>query len=116
MDNPCGTNMNIPKFLKILYGLVTSCKFAFLNDSKTRFGMPRIIQISLILSILCGDPPKFYKSNCPLFFHSHKPNTKKHNQKKKRDISQKPVHFLAQRQRQSPRLWTATIPSIFPKG
>ena len=46
--------------------------------------MPHIIQISLILSILCGDPPKFYKSNCPFFFHSHKPNTKKHNQKKKK--------------------------------
>ena len=63
--------------------------------------MPNIIQISLILSILCGDPPKFYKSNCPFFFHSHKPNIKKHNQKKKknRDISQKPVHFLAQSQR-----------------
>ena len=64
--------------------MVTGCKFAFSNDLKIRFGTPCIIQISLTLSILCGDPPKFYKSNCPLFFHSHKPNTKKHSKKTKK--------------------------------
>ena len=46
-----------------------------------RFGTPRIIRISLMLSILCGDPPKVYKSNFPCYFFltsntkTHKNNT-----------------------------------------
>ena len=108
MDNPCCTNMNIPKFFQILYG-----QFAFSNDSKirrSRLVRPRLIQISLILSILSFFVVTHQSSinlNCPLFFHPHNSNTKTHR---------KPVHFFAQSQRQSPRLWTATIPAIFPKG
>ena len=64
--------------------MVTGCKFAFSNDLKVRFGTPCIIQISLTLSILCGDPPKFYKSNCPHFLSFSQTQHQKTQQKNKK--------------------------------
>ena len=64
--------------------MVTGCKFAFSNDLKIRFGTPCIIQISLTLSILCGDPPKFYKSNCPHFLSFSQTQHQKTQQKNKK--------------------------------
>ena len=64
--------------------MVTGCKFAFSNDLKIRFGTPCIIQISLTLSILCVTHQSSINQTAPIFFHSHKPNTKKHSKKTKK--------------------------------
>ena len=113
MDNPCCTNMNTPKFSGTLDW--SSGKFAFSNDSNNTVWYAAYYSdfSNVMLSILCGDPPKVYKSNFPCYFFLTS-NTKTH--KNNTEISQKPVHFLAQSQRQSPRLWTTTTPAIFPRG
>ena len=58
MDNPCSTNMNTPKFIGTLDW--SSGKFAFSNDSNnTVWYAPYYSDFSnVMLSILCGDPPK----------------------------------------------------------
>ena len=85
--------MNIPKFFFVFFFyffFILWGQFAFTNDSKirsSRLVRPRLIQISLILSILpffVVTHQSFINQNCPLFFLPHNSNTKTHR---------KPVHI-----------------------
>ena len=65
MDNPCCTNMNTPKFIGTLDW--SSGKFAFSYDSNnTVWYAPYYSDFSnVMLSILCGDPPKVSINQMP---------------------------------------------------
>ena len=67
--------MNTSKFIGTLDW--SSGKFAFSNDSNNTVWYARIIRISLMLSILCGDPPKVSINQMPSAL-SFSPPTPKH--------------------------------------
>ena len=75
MDNPCCTNMNTPKFIGTLDW--SSGKFAFSNDSNNTVWYAPYYSVSLMLSILCGDPPKVSINQMPSAL-SFSPPTSKH--------------------------------------
>ena len=111
MDNPRFTNMNIPKFIQILDAQLASRIIRKYGEAIWYVSVLfRFLQFCLFF---VGDSPKVSINQMPPALSSSPP-TPKHTETT--EISQKPVLFLAQSQRQSPRLWTATIPAIFPKG